>query len=163
MKFIKMDTFWLILGIILLITGIIGSIAPVLPGPPLAYASLICLQFTEKPPFSANFLVVWAAVTLAIVLLDYYIPIWGTKKFGGTKGGTWGATVGLVIGIFFFPPLGLIVGPFLGAFVGEMLNNQDSSKALRSALGSFIGFLAGTFMKLAVCLAMAFFFVKALI
>ena len=158
-----METVLIVLGIILLILGVLGCFLPVIPGPPLAYGSLIALQFSEYKPFTAEFLVIWACVTLVVVLLDYYIPIWGTKKFGGTKGGTWGATIGLVMGIFLFPPFGIIIGPFLGAFVGELINGQDSSKALRSAFGSFIGFIAGTVMKLAITLIMGYYFFRAIL
>lgn len=158
----NMDTFLIIAGILLLLAGIAGCIVPFLPGPPLAYGSLILLQLSTYKPFSGNFLVIWGIVTAIILFADYYIPVWGTKKFGGTKGGVWGATAGLIIGMFFFPPFGLIVGPFIGAFAGEMLNNQDGSKALRSALGSFIGFIAGTLMKLGISIVMAYYFFAAL-
>jgi uncharacterized protein len=159
-----MDTFLIVLAVILLITGIAGCILPFVPGPPLAYISLLLLQFTSKKPFTEEFLIIWGLATLAVVLADYYIPIWGTKKFGGTKAGVWGATIGLVIGMFFFPPIGIIVGPFLGAFVGELINNsQDSNKAFRSALGSFIGFIAGTVMKLGVSFVMCFYFIRAIL
>lgn len=157
-----MDTVLIIIGVILIIVGIAGCILPFLPGPPIVYGSLILLQFTQKQPFSTDFLVIWALVTAAVLLLDYYIPVWGTKKFGGTKGGTWGATIGLLLGIFFFPPWGMIIGPFLGAYVGELANNQDNKKALRSAVGSFIGFLAGTVMKLAISVVMAVYFFREL-
>lgn len=153
-----MDTFLIITGIILLLAGIAGCIVPFLPGPPLAYGSLILLQLTSKQPFTDNFLVAWALVTLAVLLVDYIIPVWGTKRFGGTKGGTWGATVGLIVGIFIIPPWGIILGPFIGAYAGELVNGQDSKKALRSATGSFIGFLTGTFMKLGISLVMAYQF-----
>jgi hypothetical protein len=156
-----MDTFLIVIGIILLLAGIAGCIIPFLPGPPLAYGSLILLQISSYNPFSEKFLVIWALVTLAVVIADYYIPVWGTKKFGGTKGGTWGATIGLIIGMFFFPPIGLIVGPFIGAFAGEIINNQDSNKAFRSALGSFIGFIAGTLMKLWISIVMGYYFLTA--
>ncbi len=157
-----MDTFLIISGIILLLAGIAGCIFPFLPGPPLAYGSLILLQISTYKPFTENFLIIWALVTIAVVIADYYIPIWGTKKFGGTKGGVWGATAGLIVGIFFFPPFGLIIGPFIGAFAGEIINNQDSNKAFRSAIGSFIGFVAGTLMKLGITVVMGYYFIKAL-
>lgn len=157
-----MDTFLILTGIVLLLSGIAGCIVPFLPGPPLAYGSLILLQVSSYKPYSEKFLVIWALVTIAVVIADYYIPIWGTKKFGGTKGGVWGATIGLIIGMFFFPPIGLIAGPFIGAFAGEMLNNQDSSKAFRSAIGSFIGFIAGTLMKLGISIVMGYYFFTAL-
>lgn len=157
-----MDTFLIISGIILLIAGIAGCIFPFLPGPPLAYGSLILLQISTYKPFTENFLIIWALVTIAVVIADYYIPIWGTKKFGGTKGGVWGATAGLIVGIFFFPPFGLIIGPFFGAFAGEIINDQDSNKAFRSAIGSFIGFVAGTLMKLGISVVMGYYFITAL-
>jgi hypothetical protein len=157
-----MDIFLVVSGIILLLGGIAGCIIPFLPGPPLAYGSLILLQVSSYRPYTAEFLIGWALVTGVVLIADYYIPIWGTKKFGGTKGGVWGATIGLLIGMFFFPPAGLIVGPFIGAFAGEMINNQNSSKALRSAIGSFIGFVAGTLMKLAVSVIMGYYFFAAL-
>jgi uncharacterized protein YqgC (DUF456 family) len=157
-----MDTFLIVMGIILLLAGIAGCIIPFLPGPPLAYGSLILMQISSYQPFSEKFLLIWALVTIAVVIADYYIPIWGTQKFGGTKGGVWGATIGLILGIFFFPPVGLIAGPFIGAFIGEMINNQDSNKAFRSAIGSFIGFVAGTLMKLGISIVMGYYFFTAL-
>ena len=157
-----MDTFLIVSGIILLLAGIAGCIIPFMPGPPLAYGSLILMQISTYKPFSEKFLVIWALVTITVVIADYYIPIWGTQKFGGTKGGVWGATIGLILGMFFFPPIGLIVGPFIGAFAGEMINNQDSRKALRSAIGSFIGFVAGTLMKLGISIVMGYYFFTAL-
>ena len=157
-----MDTFLILTGIIFLLAGIAGCIVPFLPGPPLAYGSLILLQISSYKPFSEKFLVIWALVTIFVVLADYYIPVWGTRKFGGTKSGVWGATIGLILGIFFFPPVGLIAGPFIGAFIGEMLNNQDSNKAFRSAIGSFVGFVAGTLMKLGISIVMGYYFFTAL-
>lgn len=156
-----LDTFLLILGILLLILGFVGSILPFLPGPPLAYLSFICLQLSSHKPFSTSFLIGWALMVCLVLLLDYLIPIWGTKRFGGTKGGTWGANIGLIAGMFLFPPFGLILGPLVGAFAGELLNKQEVDKALRSALGSFLGFLAGTLMKSALCVIMAFLFIRA--
>jgi hypothetical protein len=157
-----MDTFLIIVGVILLLAGIAGCIVPFLPGPPLAYASLILLQLTSEKPFDAKFLIIWALITTIVLLADYYIPVWGTKKFGGTKGGVWGATIGLIAGMFLFPPFGIIIGPFIGAFIGEIINYQNMDKAFRSAIGSFIGFVAGTIMKLGVSIIMAYYFVTAI-
>ena len=153
------DILWISLGIILLVVGIIGCILPVLPGQALSWASMLMLQFTDDPPFTAKFLVIWALITAGVTILDCYVPIWGTKKFGGSKWGVWGATIGLIVGIFFFPPIGLILGPFLGAFVGELLSGRDSNSALKSGFGSFIGFLAGTMMKLVISFIMGYYFV----
>ena len=158
-----MEWIWITLGIILTIAGLVGCILPLIPGPPLVYAALMIAQYTQDKPFTNRFMVVWLVLVFVVVLLDYYVPIWGTKKFGGSKSGIWGSTIGLIVGLFFFPPFGIVAGPFIGAVVGELLNGKDMQIALRSGLGSFLGFITGVIMKLAVSLFLGFHFFKAII
>jgi len=158
-----MDLLLIIAGVVLLLAGIVGCVLPFLPGPPLAYASLLLLQVSSRAPFSSDFLLLWAGIALLVTLLDYWVPIYGTKKFGGSKKGVWGATIGLLVGLFFFPPFGLIIGPFLGALAGELLDGQEASRALKAAFGSFIGLLAGTVMKLVVSFIMGYHFLRGAI
>jgi uncharacterized protein len=153
-----MDTLWLILCILLMIGGIAGCLLPILPGPPLCFVALVILQLRSAPPFTTKFLLIWLLVTAVITVVDYLIPSYSTKKFGGGKYGVWGCNIGLLIGIW-LGPLGIIIGPFVGAFIGEMIATSDSSVALKSAFGSFIGFLAGTVLKLSVCGVMAYYFI----
>ncbi|MCD4789609.1 MAG: DUF456 domain-containing protein [Bacteroidales bacterium] len=155
----ELDLLWVIIGLIVLIVGIIGCVLPVIPGQILCWASLLILQLKTVPPFTARFLAIWALITAGVTLLDYIVPIWGTKKLGGSKKGMWGATIGLVIGIIFFPPIGLIVGPFIGAFLGELIGGKDNKTALKSGLGSFVGFIAGTVMKLVISFIMGYYFI----
>ena len=156
-----MDWFWIILGIILVLVGIAGSLLPLLPGPPVAYVGLLIQQFREVKPFSTNFLLTWAAVVVIILVLDYLIPIWGTKKFGGTKYGVWGCTLGFIFA-FWLGPWGVILGPFIGAFIGEMIANQDSRQAFKAALGSFAGFLFGSLIKMVACFALLYYIIKSI-
>jgi len=153
-----MDILLIILGIILIILGLIGCILPVLPGPLLAWASLLLLQWTGIVP--QNWELVWTTLGIAVIVhvLDYIVPAMGTKKFGGTKYGVWGATIGLLVGLFSPIPYGVILGPFLGAFVAEMLHQSDGNKAFRAALGSLVGFLFSTGLKLAVTLIFGYLF-----
>lgn len=152
------DILLAVLGSILMITGILGCLLPVLPGPPLSYIGLLVLHFSRYANFSSTFLITWACVVIVVTVLDYVVPVWGTKKFGGSKSGMWGAGIGLVIGIFFLPPLGIIVGPFAGAFIGEALTGKNSTDAFRAGLGSFLGFLAGVGIKLAASITMTVYF-----
>ncbi len=156
-----MDILWAVIGGILMLAGIAGSLLPLLPGPPLSYLGLLVLQLRDPVPFTSEFLLGWAAIVLVILLLDYFVPIYGTKKFGGTKYGLWGCTVGLIAG-FWFGPVGIVVGPFVGALIGEWLASKNSDQALKAALGSFVGFLLGTVLKLITCVVMLYYFVAAL-
>jgi uncharacterized protein len=156
-----MDVLWIILGSILMLVGLVGCVLPFLPGPPLCFIGLWIQQLKDEKPFTSNFLWIWAGLTVAVLVLEYVIPAYGTKKFGGSKYGMWGCIIGMVAG-FWMGPLGIIIGPFAGALVGELVYNADSQNALRAALGSFVGFLFGTVLKLSACGVMTYYFVKSI-
>lgn len=155
-----MDALWLGLGVLLMVAGLLGCILPFLPGPPLSYLALLIQQLQTEPPYTKKFLIIMAAVTVIVTGLDYVIPIYGTKKFGGTRTGMWGCVVGLVAGLW-MGPLGIIIGPFIGAFIGELIGNSNSENAMRAAFGSFMGFLVGTLLKLIACFVMIYYFIFA--
>lgn len=149
-----MDYFLLLLSVLLLVFGIIGSVLPALPGLPLSWLGILCLYFVDGITMSSFALWGSLAITLVISVLDYVIPAQGTKRFGGSKYGVWGTNIGLIVGIIAPIPLGFIIGPFLGALIGELIfDSRDISRALKAAIGSFIGFLASTFLKVVFALA----------
>jgi uncharacterized protein YqgC (DUF456 family) len=156
-----MDVFLAILGTICIIIGVLGSLLPILPGPPISYAGILLLHFTRYAQYSTRFLLLFAGLTAIVAILDYVIPVWGTKKFGGSKYGTWGAAIGVMVGIF-IGPIGMIIGPFVGAVVGEIIYGKNTNEAFRAGFGSFIGFVAGTLMKIVLSVILAFHFFKAL-
>ena len=148
-----MEYLLLILALIFAIAGIIGAVAPVLPGPPLSFAALLILAFCEGNDISTASLVITGVLAAAITILDYIAPVWLTKKSGGSKYGTWGATIGLVIGMFFALP-GILIGPFLGAYLGELMADTPSSKAFKVACMSFVAFMLTSGIKFAYGIAL---------
>ena len=156
------DILLAVLGFCFIVGGLLGCIIPAMPGPPLSYVALLLLQATRFADFTVHFLLITAMVTMVITVVDYILPAWGTKKWGGSRAGTIGAILGLLLGLF-FTPMGIIVGPFAGAVVGELISGRDTNAALRSGFGSFVGFLFGTVMKLTVCIAFTYYYFKELI
>ena len=153
------DYILLILGVLLMIIGIIGCLAPILPGPPISFLGLILLHLSRFGHFSTSALITFGTISVVVTILDYFVPIWGTKRFGGSKYGMRGATVGLIVGLF-LGPLGIIIGPLLGAFIGEMIFKDDLNYALKAGFGSLLGFLSGIGLKLAASLIMTFYFIR---
>lgn len=153
-----MDILLIVIGTLFILSGLVGSLLPVLPGPPLSYVGLLLLQFTSAAPFDTWFFVIWLLIVIAVMLVDNFVPVYGTKKYGGTPYGIWGSVVGLVAGVFFFPPVGMIVGPLLGAYLGELAGGKSFDQAYTAAMGSFLGLLAGTLIKLMASGIMAFYF-----
>lgn len=158
-----MDLVLIAIGVVLMLLGLIGSILPVLPGTPLCWLGLVCLYATNAVPTDYWMLGATLAITIVITVLDYVIPAQGTKRFGGSKYGIWGTNIGLVVGIVAPVPFGFLIGPFIGAFVGEMIYNaKDHRRALKAATGSFIGFLASSFIQFVFCIVLFGIFLKVM-
>lgn len=157
---IAIDVVLTILGTALIISGIVGCILPFLPGLPLSYGGIILLHLTSKVQFLTEFLLLWGVIVAVVQILDYYIPIWGTKKLGGGTKGAWGSAIGMVFGIFFIQPWGIIFFPFAGAVIGELIDKKESKVALKAGFGAFAGFITGTVIKLIVAAMLAFYFFK---
>ncbi|MBF7092350.1 DUF456 domain-containing protein [Flavobacterium sp. ALJ2] len=148
-----MDSLLLLLGFICMIIGILGSFLPVLPGISLSWLGLLLLYLTKAVTMNYWVLGITLAITIIISILNYIIPAKGTKRFGGSSYGIWGTNIGLVLGIFVPIPFGFIIGPFVGAFIGELLYDyKDHNRALKAATGSFIGFLASSFINFMLCI-----------
>jgi uncharacterized protein len=147
-----MDYLLLISGLACLVIGLAGAVLP-LPGPPLSFGGVLLLHYSRFAEFSENTLIALGIITVVITVMDYYIPIWGTKKFGGSKWGTVGSGIGLFAGMF-LGPFGLFIGAFVGAFIGEYLSNKNHNTAFKAAIGSFLGLMAGIVAKTILCIAM---------
>ncbi|MCM4155436.1 DUF456 domain-containing protein [Gramella sp. AN32] len=145
----------IIISLLLMILGLLGSFLPVLPGVPLSWLGLLLFFFIPLVPFNYWLLGITLLVAILIFILDWIIPAMGTKKFGGSKKGMIGATLGLIAGIFTPIPFAVLIGPFIGAFIGELINRSGSKTAGKAALGSFLGIMASSFMEFVV--AFSFF------
>jgi hypothetical protein len=156
-----MELLFIGLGLILIIVGIIGAFLPVMPGLPFSYLALVILQLVSSP-FTTRFMVLWLVIVAVLMILDNVLPTWGTKKFGGTAYGVWGSIIGLIVG-FFFPPVGFVVGPLVGAFAGEIIGGSKTDKAMKAAIGSFLGFAMATGLKVGAACLMGFYYFKAIL
>ena len=137
-----------VIAIIIGVVGIIGCFLPVLPGPPISWSALLLLYFFGNGEMSLKFLLIWLGITIVVTILDYIVPAQFTRVTGGSKAAGRGSMVGLIAGLIFFPPWGMLIGAFLGALLAEVLINRTSvADSVKPAAGSFLGFLAGTFLK----------------
>ena len=163
-----MEIFLEIVAVLMGLLGLIGCFLPVIPGPPLSYAGLAVMYLWCNAPavggeeqITGKFMLVWLAVTIVVTVLDYIVPALFTKWTGGSKEAVRGSIAGTIIGMLFFPPFGIIVGAFLGALLGEIiLNGKQIGESLISAIGSFLGFLFGTGIKLIASAMMLFYIIK---
>ena len=157
-----MDFIIIIIVILLLLIGLIGCIIPALPGPPISFSGLLVFHFFTSYNLEEDTLWLLAAVVVAITFLDYWLQVYGVKKFGGGRKAINGTIIGLVLGLFFLP-FGVIIGPFVGAFLGaKMETKEDTNRAIKIALGALAGFLGVTVLKFAVSIYISILFLNQL-
>ena len=152
-----------ILALVAALFGIVGSIMPGLPGPPVSWVGMLLVFFAEKGtdnPMTLTVLIVWLVISVVVSILDYVVPAWTTRAAGGHKAASTGALIGLLAGIF-LTPIGMIAGALLGAFIGElMVTDKGVFAAFKAGLGAFAGFIFGTGLKLITSGIMCYLIVK---
>lgn len=155
---VVMDYILILLGFICLLLGFMGCIAPGLPGVPLSWLGILLTYMAPGIETNYYLLIITFLIAVVISVADFLIPGMGAKHFGGSKYGVWGANIGIVVGLF-FPPWGILIAPFVGALLGELFYDfSDTSRALKASTGAFLGFLAGTFIKIITALSFALLF-----
>lgn len=153
----------LIIALVAGVIGLLGVVVPVLPGTLLSFGGLVCAYFVTGSTITTTQLIVCGIVSVFVILLDYLLPGYFTKIFGGTKSGITGATIGTFVGFIFGIP-GIILGPFFGAVIGEMVGGKaDIDRALSVGLGSLLSFLVGSGIKLIAGLYMIYHIIKVFI
>jgi|ERR1700710_2953878 len=151
----------LIVGALLVVLGILGTVAPVLPGTPLVFVGLLVAAWAEGFQKVGWFtLSILALLTLFSFVVDFFAAKFGAKRVGASWAALIGATLGAIVGIFFGLP-GFIFGPFLGAVIGEYLAKRSWRQASRVGFGTWLGMLLGIAGKLALVFAMVGIFLTA--
>lgn len=158
-----MDTLLAIFAVLCGFVGLLGAIVPVLPGTIVSFIGLVLINLASWSEITNTQLIVWGVVSLVVIILDYILPGYFSKLFGGSKRGIMGANIGVFAGIF-FGPWGIILGPFVGAFVGELLNDSTAKdRAFNVACGSLLSFFTGTGLKLVTGGMMFYYIVKDIV
>lgn len=148
-------------GILLVLLGIVGIILPVLPGVVLVYLGLFCVAWSD------GFVRVgWITLTILLLIgavawvIDFVTTAYGARRLGASRWAALGAAIGMLIGLWFGIP-GILLGPFLGALGVELIIHKDIREASKAGLGTWLGLLVGTALKLALVFTMIGIFVIA--
>jgi hypothetical protein len=144
--------------------GILGGVLPVLPGPPIIWgASLIYAILTDFEDIGQSYLITFGLLTALVMLLDYVAGIYGAKRLGASRWGMVGAFVGMIVGVVIGTLPGFVVGPLIGAVAFELMIGRKMKDAMRAGLGTFLGFLGGTLMKVVISVIMVGVFIWAIL
>lgn len=148
-----------VLSLLAVALGIAGTVIPALPGAPLVFGGLLLAAWADGfQKVGLPTLSVLALLTAASVGIDFAAASLGATRVGASRQAVIGAAVGTIAGLFFGLP-GLVVGPFAGAVIGEYLARRNIVQAGKAGLGSWLGFVFGTFAKLVIAFLMVGIFI----
>ena len=173
----------LVLTLLVMAVGLLGSVLPGLPGVPLIFLSaLLYGLLTDFRTVSVAIILVLFVFAALAFITDFVATSYGARRFGasnwGTVGGAVGGIVGAVVGLLFLgigSLFGLILGTIAGVFLGEYLKRErqgaeepasegaDWRRASRAAGGVFVGYIASAIVQGLLGLASVVVFVLALV
>lgn len=149
-----LQSLYYVLAVVLVMIGLAGLILPALPGLPLVFAGMLLAAWAGGfEVIGWVTLVVLGLLTLLSVGVDVFATLVGAKRVGASRKALIGAVLGTVVGLF-FGPLGIFVGPFVGALLGELSHSRLLGQAARVGLGTWLGILLGTVLKLGLAFTM---------
>jgi uncharacterized protein YqgC (DUF456 family) len=138
----------------LILVGLVGAIIPALPGIPLIFGGVWLLAWADR----YQHLGLWWLLGIAVIglvglVVDLLAGALGARRVAASPKAVWGALLGTLIGLFFGLP-GLLLGPFLGAVAGELAAGNSVLRSAHVGVGTWIGLLFGTLVKLVSSLMM---------
>ena len=150
-----------VVGIFLVVTGILGAVLPALPGAPLSFLGFVLIAWADDFSRVGGWvLLLLGLLTIVVLAVDIASTVFGARRVGASKLALLGATIGAVGGIF-FGLIGILLAPFFGAVIGELLARRDLLQAGRVGVGTWIGIVIGSAVKLSILFSMIGVFVAA--
>jgi uncharacterized protein YqgC (DUF456 family) len=152
-----------VLSLIMVGVGLAGTMLPGLPGTPLVFGGLLLVAWADDfQSVSVGTILLLAGLMILAFAVDFVSSSLGAKRAGASRSAVVGAALGTLVGIF-FGLVGIVFGPFAGAVIGEFLARRSLEQAGRAGVGTWIGFILGTGVKLMLAFTMVGIFFLAYI
>ena len=122
----------LVVTLIAMFVGLVGSVLPALPGVTLIFISALVYAFSTGFEVVGGLVLALIGLFAVLALVaDFVGTSYGARRFGasnwGTAGGAIGGIVGALAGLLFLgigSLFGLIIGSVGGVFLGEYLRRR---------------------------------------
>ncbi len=148
----------------LLALGVVGSVAPVLPGAALSLAGVYlhwwASGYTEP---GLLILVAFTLVGVVGVVVDLFGAALGAKAGGATRRTVVAAAVVGVALFFVAGPVGVLVGIAGTAFAAEYSRTRDLRTGVRAAAATTLGLLGSVLVQFLLTLSMLVGFLGLLV
>src|SRR5699024_6073041 len=138
-----METLLWLMVIILFALSFIGLLFPIISSVIVIWLGFIIYHFfIISMTLTLICCLIMIVLTVISIISDFIVSIYFVNMYGVSKKGEYAAMVGLIFGAFVLPPVGIIILPFITVLIVELFQQKTGQEALRSAIGSLIGFLS---------------------
>jgi len=152
-----------LLAAALIAGGLVGAIAPMLPGIPMVFGGIWLAAAVDGYRHVGLWWLLGIGTLGAVgIAVDFVAGTLGAKRVGASRRALWGAALGTLVGMFFGIP-GLLLGPFIGALLGELASGNSPLRAAHVGAATWLGLLLGTLVKLVISFVMTGLFALALL
>jgi len=152
-----------VLAALLMLGGLAGSVLPVLPGIPMVFGGIwLAAAIDGYRHLGLWWLLIIGAIGAIGVIVDFVASTLGAKRVGASPRALWGAAIGTLVGLFLGIP-GLLFGPFIGAVLGELASGTSVLRSAHVGVGTWLGLLFGTLLKLVLSFLMVGLFGVAML
>ena len=155
---------WVGLTLLLLAVGVVGSVAPLLPGPLLSVAGVLLYWWSTgyvspDPVFVAGVVV----VGIGAFVVDWFGSAISTQAGGASTTTVVVAALVSVVAFFVAGPLGVVVGVAASIFAVEFYLTRDVAAGLKATVYATVGLQASTVVQVLVTVAILIGFVLVLV
>lgn len=162
----ELQTLFYVLAGLMMLVGIAGTVLPALPGVPLVFAGMLLAAWAGGFEQVGGWtLAALAILTLLSLGIDFLATAMGAKRVGASRPALVGAVLGTFGGLL-FGFVGIFIGPFVGALAGELVwlrrvGHRELGQATKVGLGTWLGIVVGTVLKLGLAFVMVGLFALA--
>lgn len=152
-----METLLNLIAVVLVMAGFFGIILPAVPDLPLMLGGLLVRSLaTDFAHPTVTELIVAAAASGVVMLLEAFAAPLVARRFGASKFGQWGALIGSVCSLFLVPvsPWFILILPIVGTVIGELMAGRTRREAIKSSIGTALGVSALLVTKVVVALGL---------
>lgn len=149
----------LVVAVLLLIGGVIGSVVPLVPSGLVSLAGVWSYALFGSEPVGLFVLVVLTLTGLMAVVFEHLSGPIAAKASGASNQVMVASTIGGLLLLFVLGPIGIIVGVVGTVFLLELKNGSDTETAAKRSLYTAVGVLASSVVQVLFTLSILGIFV----
>jgi uncharacterized protein len=154
----------LLLALLIMAAGFLGSVLPILPGPPLVWLGALYYGWaTQFAAYGWPTLILMLLLAIAGSTADTWLSAIVTRKSGASIWATLASIVGGIVGLLVLSLPGLFIGALGAIALVEYSQHKDWNKVLQASKGYLKGYLLSLVVQVLTCLVMIGIFVAALV